>query len=108
MARPCPNIRPWARLPCGLRSCSRRRLRLKTAAATESEVMNRPRRIKIVLGTRGSDLALRQTGLVIDALQKRWADLKFEVKIISTRGDDEKTAITDIRAGRKGLFTGAI
>jgi hydroxymethylbilane synthase len=70
--------------------------------------MNRPRRIKIVLGTRGSELALRQTGLVVDALQKRWADLKFEIKIITTRGDDEKTAITDIRAGRKGLFTGAI
>ncbi|PYK30563.1 MAG: hydroxymethylbilane synthase [Verrucomicrobia bacterium] len=70
--------------------------------------MNRPRRIKIVLGTRGSELALRQTGLVVDALQKRWGDLKFEIKIITTRGDDEKTAITDIRAGRKGLFTGAI
>src|SRR6478672_11982058 len=70
--------------------------------------MNRPRRIKIVLGTRGSELALRQTGLVVDALQTRWADLKFEIKIITTRGDDEKTAVEDIRAGRKGLFTGAI
>ena len=70
--------------------------------------MKQSRRIKIVLGTRGSELALRQTGLVVDALQSRWADLKFEVKIIQTRGDDEKTAITDIRAGRKGLFTGAI
>lgn len=70
--------------------------------------MKRPRRIEIVLGTRGSELALRQTGLVVDALQTRWAGLKFEIKIIQTRGDDEKSAIPDNRAGRKGLFTGAI
>ena len=70
--------------------------------------MKRSRRIKIVVGTRGSELALRQTGLVVDALQSRWADLKFEIKIVTTRGDDEKTAVADIRAGRKGLFTGAI
>src|SRR5256885_1932480 len=70
--------------------------------------MKRPRRMEIVVGTRGSELAMRQTGLVVDALQSRWADLKFEIKIIQTRGDDEKTAIADVRAGRKGLFTGAI
>ena len=44
----------------------------------------------------------------MDALQQRWAGLKFEIKIIQTRGDDSKTAIEDVRAGRKGLFTGAI
>jgi hydroxymethylbilane synthase len=71
-------------------------------------VVKRPRRIKIVVGTRGSELALRQAGLAVDALQARWADLKFEIEIIKTRGDDEKTAIADVRAGRKGLFTGAI
>src|SRR4030095_1998813 len=70
--------------------------------------MKRPRRIEIVVATRGSELALRQTGLVVDALQSRWADLKFEIKIIQTRGDDEKTAIDDMRAGRQGLFNGAI
>jgi hydroxymethylbilane synthase len=70
--------------------------------------MKRPRRLKIVVGTRGSELALRQAGLVVDALQSRWADLKFEIKIITTHGDKEKTAIADVRAGRKGLFTGAI
>jgi hydroxymethylbilane synthase len=71
-------------------------------------MMKRPRRIKIVVGTRGSELALRQTGLVVDALQARWADLKFEIKVVKTRGDDKKTAIADVRAGRKGLFTSAI
>ncbi|HEX4637993.1 MAG TPA: hydroxymethylbilane synthase [Chthoniobacterales bacterium] len=70
--------------------------------------MNPSGRIKIVLGTRGSELALRQTGLVVDALQKRWAGLTFEIKIVQTRGDNEKSALADIRAGRKGLFTGAI
>jgi hydroxymethylbilane synthase len=70
--------------------------------------MKRPRRIKIVVGTRGSELALTQTQLVVQGLQARWADLKFEVKVIKTRGDDSKTAIRDIRAGRKGLFTGEI
>jgi hydroxymethylbilane synthase len=71
-------------------------------------MMKRPRRIKIVVGTRGSELALRQTGLVVDALQARWADLKFEIKVVKTGGDDKKTAIADVRAGRKGLFTSAI
>ena len=70
--------------------------------------MQRSRRLKIIIGTRGSELALRQTGLVVDALQSRWADLKFEIKVITTRGDNEKKTIADIRAGRKGLFTGAI
>jgi hydroxymethylbilane synthase len=70
--------------------------------------MKRPRRVKIVVGTRGSELALRQTRLVVDRLQARWAGLKFEIKVIKTRGDDAKTAIRDVRAGRKGLFTGAI
>ena len=70
--------------------------------------MKRPRRIKIVVGTRGSQLALAQTQLVVGGLQGRWADLKFEVRVIKTRGDDSKTAIADVRAGRKGLFTGEI
>jgi hydroxymethylbilane synthase len=70
--------------------------------------MKRPRRIKIVVGTRGSQLALIQAEQVAQALEARWADLKVEIKILKTRGDDEKTAVADVRAGRKGLFTGAI
>ena len=70
--------------------------------------MKRPRRIKIVIGTRGSKLALAQTQLVVENLQTRWAGLNFQIKVIKTRGDDSKTAIEDVRAGRKGLFTGAI
>src|SRR5437868_1420127 len=70
--------------------------------------MDRPRRTKFVIGTRGSELALTQTEMVIEQLKARWAELKFELKVIRTRGDDRKTVIADIRAGRKGLFTGAI
>ena len=70
--------------------------------------MKDPRRIKIIVGTRGSKLALAQTQMVIDKLGSRWAGLDFQIKIIKTRGDTAKTAIADMRAGRKGLFTGAI
>ncbi len=70
--------------------------------------MTPPRRIRIAVGTRGSQLAVIQTEQVLQALEARWADLRCEIKIIKTRGDDEKTAIADVRAGRKGLFTGAI
>src|SRR5207249_3069436 len=70
--------------------------------------MKRLRRIKIVVGTRGSQLAVIQTEQVAQALEARWAGLKVEIKVIQTRGDDSKTAIDDVRAGRKGLFSGAI
>ena len=61
-----------------------------------------------MVGTRGSQLAVIQTEQVLQALEARWSQLECEVKIIKTRGDDKKTAIKDIRAGRKGLFTAAI
>ena len=70
--------------------------------------MKRPVRTKIVIGTRGSELARRQTSVVVDGLQSRWADLKIETKVIQTRGDQRKSRIVDVRAGRKGLFTGEI
>src|ERR1700736_816387 len=65
---------------------------------------------KIVLGTRGSELALAQARLVENALRERWAELRIETKIIKTRGDKTKGnwGIVDIRSGRKGLFTGEI
>jgi len=71
-------------------------------------IMQRPSRIKIVIGTRGSELALAQTQSVADALKARWAGLRIEIKVIKTRGDNGKTGIVDFRAGRKGLFTGEI
>ena len=75
---------------------------------------------KIVLGTRGSELALTQTRMVEDALRASSSELIIETKVISTRGDEPNaTAAGPISspspaqdlprsAGRKGLFTGEI
>jgi hydroxymethylbilane synthase len=65
---------------------------------------------KLVLGTRGSDLALRQTRLVEDELRRKWSALPLETKIVRTSGDEGNvTAIpAEFPAGRKGLFTGEI
>jgi hydroxymethylbilane synthase len=71
-------------------------------------MMRRLGRTKIVVGTRGSELALRQTQMVADGLRARWADLKLEIKVIKTSGDQKKVAETIQRAGRKGLFTAEI
>ncbi len=60
----------------------------------------------IVLGTRGSELALAQARLVEKAIQVARPDLKIETTIIATKGD--KTKIVDRRAGWKGLFTAEI
>jgi len=59
-----------------------------------------------VLGTRGSELALKQARLVEDAIRARRTDVEIEKKIIATRGD--RTKIVDARAGWKGLFTAEI
>lgn len=56
---------------------------------------------KLVLGTRGSELALAQVRLVEQALGER---VEIETKIIRTSGD-ERTTPSDVHAGRKGMFT---
>ena len=61
---------------------------------------------KIVLGTRGSDLARTQAQLVAEAIRTAAPEISIETKIIATPGD--KTTIVDPRAGRKGIFTVAI
>jgi hydroxymethylbilane synthase len=61
---------------------------------------------KIVLGTRGSELALTQARLVEDAICTRRKDVAIETKIIATRGD--RTKIVEARAGWKGFFTAEI
>jgi hydroxymethylbilane synthase len=63
---------------------------------------------RIVLGSRGSELARTQTAMVTDALKKAWPNLQIATEIISTRGDVRTTEPLDPRAGRKGLFTGEI
>jgi hydroxymethylbilane synthase len=69
---------------------------------------HRPPLQKIVLGSRGSELARTQTALVEDALKKAWPQLDVATAIIATRGDSRSAEPLDPRAGRKGLFTGEI
>jgi hydroxymethylbilane synthase len=61
---------------------------------------------RIVLGTRGSDLARAQARLVEKAIQTVRPHAKIETKIIATQGD--KARVVDSRAGRKGVFTAEI
>ena len=62
---------------------------------------------RIVLGSRGSDLALAQARLVEQALRAAWPDLEVTTEIIRTSGDEgaRTEAVADRKAGRKGMFT---
>jgi hydroxymethylbilane synthase len=42
----------------------------------------------IVVGTRGSTLALTQTRFVVERLKENWPETEFKVKTIKTRGDE--------------------
>jgi hydroxymethylbilane synthase len=61
----------------------------------------------IVLGSRGSDLALAQARLVEQALRAAWPELDVTTEIIRTRGDESvrTETLADRKAGRKGMFT---
>ena len=59
--------------------------------------------MKLVGGTRGSNLALVQTNWVVDQLKKENPGVEFEVKIIKTKGDLIKDLPLD-KIGDKGLF----
>jgi hydroxymethylbilane synthase len=75
--------------------------------------------LRIVLGTRGSELARTQTKLVEDSLRAAWPELQIDTQIISTSGDKSGATVAvanfsgsqagslrhDSRAGRKGVFT---
>lgn len=61
-------------------------------------------RSKLVLGSRGSQLALWQTHFISGLLQSFFPSLELEIKIIQTKGDAVlDTALSKI--GDKGLFT---
>jgi len=62
--------------------------------------------IPVVIGTRGSPLALAQTRQVMAALKRAWPSRNFEIHIIKTQGD--RLAESPAMAGKpleKGLFT---
>jgi hydroxymethylbilane synthase len=59
---------------------------------------------KIIIGSRGSELALWQSNYVKKELEKSFSNIKVEIKIIKTKGDK----ILDValsKIGDKGLFT---
>ena len=62
---------------------------------------------RIILGSRGSDLALAQARLVEEALREAWPELEIALEIIRTSGDEgaKAAAVLDRKAGRKGMFT---
>ncbi len=58
---------------------------------------------KWILGTRGSKLALTQTGIVIDMLRSRYPECEFASKVIKTTGDTVWDRPLHLIGG-KGLF----
>ncbi len=57
---------------------------------------------KIILGSRGSELARAQTALVARALQQAWPEIEVRIEIVKTRGDERslETDRADRSAGR--------
>ncbi len=59
--------------------------------------------IKLIVGTRGSKLALTQTNTVLDSLRAVHPEVTFEVRIVKTLGDeDSKNPLFTI--DRRGIF----
>ncbi|MBM7554603.1 hydroxymethylbilane synthase [Thalassobacillus pellis] len=58
---------------------------------------------KIIIGSRKSNLAITQTEWVIAQLQKFYPEVEFEIKRISTKGD-QILNVTLSKVGGKGLF----
>lgn len=59
---------------------------------------------KLVIGTRGSRLALAQANEVREQLLSHWPDLETEIRIIKTQGD-KRLDLSLSASGDKGLFT---
>jgi len=60
---------------------------------------------RLIIGTRGSKLALAQTQWVADALRRAHPTLDIETRIIQTRGDASQAANVPLASfGEKGIF----
>lgn len=59
--------------------------------------------MRLIIGTRGSRLALAQTNYVKDLLGKRFPELEFKFRVIKTTGDKIKDAPL-AKIGGKGIF----
>lgn len=58
---------------------------------------------KIVVGTRGSALALRQTELVVEQIRTKHPETEFEIRVIKTRGDADVVSLLKDES-YKGFF----
>ena len=60
---------------------------------------------KIIIGSRGSQLALRQSKILQEALQKHHPDLESSIEVIRTTGDQTPQAdLSKLAGSTKGLF----
>ncbi|MBC7105648.1 MAG: hydroxymethylbilane synthase, partial [Firmicutes bacterium] len=59
---------------------------------------------EIVVGTRGSRLALWQAGWVLERLRELWPGYPWRLRTIKTKGD-KLLDVALARIGDKGLFT---
>lgn len=69
--------------------------------------------MRIVLGSRGSELARAQTALVVEALRAVSPETEITIEIIRTKGDEKSGAEIRLepvhpQQGRKGMFTAEI
>ncbi len=62
---------------------------------------------RLVIGTRGSALALWQASAVRDALQVRFLDVTFDLHVIRPEGDLDKTSSL-LTIGGRGVFASAL
>jgi hydroxymethylbilane synthase len=61
----------------------------------------------LTVATRGGDLAIAQTRLIISALKKTCPDIQIKIKKIITKGDrDKRTALWNLK--RSGFFTSQV
>jgi hydroxymethylbilane synthase len=61
----------------------------------------------LTAATRGGDLAIAQTHLIISALKKTHPDIQIKIKKITTKGDrDKRTALWDLKSS--GFFTSQV
>ena len=63
--------------------------------------------MKVVVGTRGSNLALSQTNIVIHKIKQIHPDVQFEIKVMRTKGDILKDIAVD-KLGGKEIFVNEI
>ena len=61
---------------------------------------------KLVIASRGSRLALRQTELVAELVRETHPGISIEVRTVKTTGDEDQRPFGEI--GGKGLFTSEV